>query len=82
MSLDETFCKKSIKSGETLLLISGSFEAKVWKRFPNIEYGDYFYMNETYYDAVCFVPNTDIYFLGFGFTNHYEQQTFKIMFRY
>ena len=50
-------------------MMSGSFEAKKWKRFPRMEPGDYFYMSDTYMDAVIFKPKTDIYFLGFGLMN-------------
>ena len=63
---DETFLKKFVKSGDNFILIAGSLEAKMWKRFPRMETGDYFYMSETYYDAVMFKPKKNIYFLGFG----------------
>ena len=55
--------------GEKFLLVSGSFEAKKWKRFPKVEPSDYFYMSTGYYDAVAFKPKIDIYFLGFGLMN-------------
>jgi hypothetical protein len=78
---DETFFKRLIKSGELFLLISGSFEGKRWKRFPKAETSDYFYMSETYYDAVIFKPKCDVYFLGFGLLNQYEKKDFKLKFK-
>lgn len=79
---DDTFLKRMIKSGENFILISGSFEIKKWTRFPKIEYNDYFYMSDTYPDAVAFKPKRDIYFLGFGFLNHYEKKDFKLKFKF
>lgn len=79
---DETYLKRLIKQYENFILISGSFEAKKWKRFPRIEPGDYFYMSDTYYDAVIFKPKMDIYLLGFGSMNQYEKKEFKLFFKY
>lgn len=79
---DDTFMKRLIKSGENFVLISGSFELKKWSRFPKVEHGDYFYMSDTYYDAVAFKPKKDIYFLGFGLLNTYEKKDFKLKFKY
>ena len=79
---EETYFKKGIKSGDQFMLISGSFEAKKWKRFPRVELTDYFYMSETCYDAVVFKPKMDIFFLGFGFLNQYEKKNFKLKFKY
>lgn len=79
---DETFFKRMVKSNEKFFLINGSFEAKKWKRFPKFEHSDYFYMSDSYYDAVIFKPKMDIYFLGFGFLNQYEKKNFKIKFKY
>lgn len=71
-----------VKQGEQFILISGSFEAKRWKRFPKVEFNSYFYMSDSYYDAVMFKPKRDIYFLGFGFLNQYEKKEFKLKFKY
>lgn len=79
---DETFFKRMIKSGEHILLMGGTFEPKVWKRFPRVESGDYFYMSDNYYDAVIFKPKCDIYFLGFGVLNQYEKKDFKLFFKF
>ncbi len=57
---DDTFIKRSVKQGDNFLLIGGSYEAKVWKRFPRVESGDYFYMSDTYYDAVAFRAQRDV----------------------
>jgi hypothetical protein len=70
-----------VKANENFILISGSFEAKRWRRFPKLEMGDYFYMSDTYYDAVIFKPKKDVYFLGFGFNNQYEKKDFKIKYK-
>lgn len=56
------------------MLLSGSFEAKKWKRFPSTETSDYFYMSNTQWDAVMVQPNSDIFFLGFGLMNQYEKK--------
>ena len=79
---DETFLKSMVKRDDDFILLSGSLESKKWKRFPKIEQGDYFYMSETYWDAVVFKPKKDIYFLGFGLNNQYEKKDFKIKFKY
>ena len=79
---DETFFKRGILSGESFLLLSGSFEPIKWKRFPSFESSDYFYMSSDYWDAVMFIPKHDIYFLGFGLMNQYEKKPFKIIFKY
>ncbi|CDW91259.1 UNKNOWN [Stylonychia lemnae] len=79
---DDTFLKRHIRSGEKFILMSGGFEAKIWKRFRRIEHGDYFYMSDTYYDAVCFKPKKACHFLGFGFLNQYEKKDFKLKFKY
>jgi hypothetical protein len=79
---DETYLKRLIKQYENFILISGSFEAKKWKRFPRIDPEEYFYMSDTYYDAVIFKPKIDIYFLGFGSMNQYEKKEFKLFFKY
>jgi len=79
---EDTFYKRMVKSGELFLLISGSFEGKRWRRFPKCETTDYFYMSDTYYDAVIFKPKCDVYFLGFGFLNQYEKKDFKLKFKY
>jgi hypothetical protein len=71
---DETFLKKNILGGDSFLLLSGSFQAKKWKRFPSFEQSDYFYMSDTYWDAVMVQPKSDIYFLGFGLMNQYEKK--------
>jgi len=63
-------------------LITGSFEGKRWKRFPKLEASDYFYMSDTYYDALIFKPKVDVHLLGFGFLNHYEKKDFKLKFKY
>ncbi len=71
-----------MKSGENFVLLSGSFQAKKWSRFPRVEPGDYFYMSESYYDAVMFRPKKNIYFLGFGLLNQYEKKDFTLKFKY
>ena len=79
---DDTYLKRLVKAGEHFILISGSFEAKKWKRFPKIEVHDYFYMSDNYPDAIAFRPKKNVYFLGFGFLNQYEKKDFKIKFKY
>ena len=79
---DDTYLKRSVKQGENFLLISGSLDVKLWKRFPRIEHGDYFYMSDSYWDAVAFKPTKDIYFLGFGVLNQYEKKDFTIKFKW
>jgi len=80
LSGDETFFKKNIRYGENFILMCGKLETKIWKRFSQISYDDYFYMSNSYPDAVVFKPFKDIYFLGFGLLNHYEKSDFIIKF--
>ncbi len=79
---DETFLKKSILQDSSFLLLSGSLEVIKWKRFRNLETSDYFYMSDTYFDAVVFKPKIDVYFLGFGLFKHYEGATYTLTFKY
>ena len=66
---EDTYMRKHIRSDENFILMTGSLEAKRWKRFGRVETGDYFYMSESCYDAVAFKPKMDVFFLGFGFIN-------------
>ena len=43
---------------------------------------DYFYMSESYWDAIQLKPKQDIYFLGFAIMNHYEKKPFSLIFKY
>ncbi len=79
---EDSFLKRLIKSGENFILLSGGFEAIMWKRFAKTESSDYFYMSDSYYDAVAFKPKRDVHFLGFGFMNQYEKLDFKLKFKY
>lgn len=79
---DDTYLKRLVKNGDNFLLVSGSYETKKWKRFGRVESGDYFYMSDTYYDAVVFKPKSDVVFLGFGLLNHYEKKDFKLKFKH
>lgn len=78
----DTYLKRLVLQNDKFLLMSGSFEAKKWKRFKRIEISDYFYMSDTYYDAVAFKPKRSIFFLGFGMIQHYEKKEFKLKFKY
>lgn len=79
---DDTFIKRSVKQGDNFLLMGGSFEAKQWKRFPKLELGDYFYMSDTYFDAIAFKALREVNFLGFGLCNRYEKKDFTIKFKW
>ena len=79
---EDSYAKRLIRQHELFLLMCGSYVAKKWTRFGRVETGDYFYMSETYYDAVCFRPKRAMHFLGFGFLNQYEKNSFKLKFRY
>lgn len=70
---EETFFKRGILQGDSFFLFSGTFEGKKWRRFEKVEFSDYFYMNQEYWDAICFKPKNDIYFLGFGLVPNYER---------
>jgi hypothetical protein len=74
--------KRGVLAGEQFMMISGSFQEKKWKRFPSFEQSDYFYMSDSYWDAVMLQPKSDIFFLGFGVMNQYEKKPFKIIFKY
>lgn len=65
----------------TFFMISGNIVTKKWKRFKSIELGDYFYMSDSYYDAIMLKPQMDIYLLGFAVMNHYAKIPFKITFK-
>ena len=79
---DDTFMKRQVKFCENFILVCGGFEAIKFNRFGRLESGDYFYMSDTYFDAIAFRPKKDVYFLGFGFLNQYEKHAFKLKFKY
>jgi hypothetical protein len=65
---EDTYLKKLVPSHtSTIFLIAGSLQPQKWKRFGRMVTTDYFYMSETYWDAIMFKPKMDIFFLGFGF---------------
>lgn len=57
----------------------GSGKAKKWKRFQKVHTGDYdyYYLSENYWDAICFVPQKAVNFMGFGLICHYRKQSVK-----
>ena len=63
------------------MLYSGAISGKRWTRFPKFEYNSYFYVSKTYWDAVCFIPKSDVTIMGFGYLNQYEKQAFKLTFK-
>jgi hypothetical protein len=63
------------------MLYSGGMMGKRWTRFPRFEYNSYFYVSRSYWDAVCFVPKSNVSLMGFGFLNQYEKQAFKLTFK-
>lgn len=63
-------------------LISGNLVAQKWRRFGRLVLNDYFYMSETYWDAVKFTPKMDVFILGFALMNHYEKQPWQLIFKY
>jgi hypothetical protein len=78
----DSFLKRLVKSGEKFVLLSGTLQAKRWKRFKELRTGDYFYMYNSWPDAIAFVPKRDIFFMGFAFNNHYNKKDFKLIFKY
>lgn len=51
-----------------------------WVRFDRLVTNDYDYMSAYYYDAVVFVPRTDIYFVGFGQMANWDKMDIKLKF--
>lgn len=66
---EDSFMRRHVKQNDKFVLICGGFEPIQFKRFGRVEFGDYFYMSDTYYDAVAYRPVKDVFFLGFGFMN-------------
>jgi hypothetical protein len=66
---EDTYLKRMVLPQDPFLLLAGSLQAKKWQRFLRLEKSDYFYMSESYWDAVQFKPKIDIYFLGFAMMN-------------
>lgn len=79
---EDTYLRRLVKSNSSFFLISGSLLALRWKRFGRIVTTDYFYMSDSYWDAVVFKPKIDVYLLGFAILNHYEKHPFKLKFKY
>jgi hypothetical protein len=73
---DITFAKIFALPTDSFVVHSGqgdSGKSKMWVRFPEFYLTDYYYMNRTYYDAVVFIPLTNIKFHGFGVMANYNQ---------
>jgi hypothetical protein len=49
-----------------------------WVRFKSFYLTDYFYLNNTCWDAVAFKPLRDVYFFGFGMLGSYNQKDVKV----
>lgn len=49
---EDTYFKRFIVQDATFFLVSGALVMKRWKRFTNLEFSDYFYMSDSYWDAV------------------------------
>ena len=64
----------------SLCVGGGISDPVLWVRFPEFYLTDYYYMNVTYYDAVCFIPKTNVHFHGFGVMANYNSKdlTYKI----
>ena len=44
--------------------------------------GSYWYMSESVWDSIIFIPTVNIYLLGFGMMNHNQKKDFKLTFKY
>ncbi len=51
------------------MLLKGAVQGKKWTRCPKFEYNSYFWVSSNYWDAVCFVPKSNITLMGFGWLN-------------
>jgi hypothetical protein len=57
-------------------------EGKKWYRFPHYISPSYFYMSESSWDAVDFVPSKTIMFIGFMFYMHKDKKDFTLTWKF
>ncbi len=50
-----------------------------WRRLKSYSLNDYFYLSDSSYDAVTFIPQIDIFFTGFGVFSNYHQKDMTYM---
>ena len=79
---DNTFQKISIPDNGVLILSCGDSvgQPRQWKRFNKYRTDDYYYLESNYPDAITYIPEVDIHFLGFGIFSSYHKKdiTYKI----
>lgn len=51
----------------------GSLVEKKWMRFSKWTMNDYFYLDSSAWDAICYVPTKKIFLLGFGIFSGYNK---------
>lgn len=79
---EDTYVKRMVPHLATFVLFTGELIAKRWKRFQRIEMNDYYYMSESYWDAVQFKPKIDVHILGFAVLNQYEKAAWTLTFKW
>ena len=69
---EDTFVKKHVLSQKSsFLLIPGGFSASKFKRFTGAYSTSFWYMSESVWDSLIFIPTVNVYLLGFGMNNHH-----------
>ncbi len=77
----ETYLERNILEGETFILMSGRPEPKVWRRFKYMQDNDYYYLSNTYFDAVGFKAKRDVIILGFTTFGHYDKSNYTLQYK-
>lgn len=83
--LELTFAQMGIKEGAKLAMpVEGASSGprQIWKRFLNIKHTDYYYMSYNYWDAICFIPQKNITWYGFGVLSNRDNNNVQHTYKY
>lgn len=77
--------QKAFATFNSVFMLSKGAGAKPpieWVRFKSLQKDDYFYMEKDYPDAVCFKPNLNVFWQGFGMMSNWHGKEIKYLFAY
>lgn len=83
--LSQTFAQMNIKEGSKLAMpFEGDAGGKktTWVRFLKIKHTDYYYMSYNCWDAICFVPQKNITWYGFGVMSSRDSRNVQHIYKY
>lgn len=79
---EDTYAKRQILSLSSFLLVPGGYSALKFNRFNGPYSTSFWYMSESVWDSLMFIPLINIQLLGFGMCNHHQKKDFSLIFKY